>query len=195
MTPNQSDSRTDPWSAFGVGVLGGVIGGLSLLSFAGILAVALIAIVGGFGLRPRPFGAAGVLGGWATTWLIVLAGAQARCTAPCTTDVTPWVTFALGLAAIGGAVLVVAIARPRWATQAAHAGGTLVAGTPVRIGTAVLLGVIAGAYASTLLMFGWATTVLIWLWFAWRHRGPDRLREIVWLTATAAVTFAALVPR
>lgn len=56
-----SHTHTDPWAAFGVGVLGGVVGGLSLLSFAGIFAVALIAILGGIAVRPRPFGAAGVV--------------------------------------------------------------------------------------------------------------------------------------
>jgi hypothetical protein len=195
MASDRAYAHSDSWTAFGVGVLGGVVGGLSLLSFAGILAVALIAIVGGFGLRPRPFGAAGVLLGWATTWVIVLAGAQARCSSPCGTDITPWVAFATGLATIGTGLLVVGIARPAWASEAARVGGRWLTSRSVRIGIAILLGAIAGLYASTLLIFGWATSIPIWLWFAWRHRKQDRRTEIIWLTAAAAVTFVALVPR
>jgi hypothetical protein len=71
-----SSTRPDPWTAFGIGAIGGVIGVLSILSFAGIFAVGLIALLGGVALRPRPFGAAGVLIGWAATWIAVLAAAQ-----------------------------------------------------------------------------------------------------------------------
>jgi hypothetical protein len=195
MTPNRTDSHTDSRTAFGVGVLGGVVGGLSLLSFAGILAVALIAIVGGFGLRPRPFGAAGVLVGWAATWVIVLTRAQAQCSAPCITDIGPWLVFAVGLSAVGGALLLVGITEPHCAAVAARVGGIWLNSPPIRISVAVVLGAIAGLYASTLFVFGLASTAVIWLWFAWRHRNPDRRIEIVWLTATAIVTFMALAPR
>jgi hypothetical protein len=195
MTPNRTETQPDAWTAFGVGVLGGVVGGLSLLSFAGILAIALIAIVGGLGLRPRPFGGAGVMLGWATTWMVVLSAAQGRCDSPCRTDITPWVVFALGLAVIGAGLLVVGIIQPAGATEAARAAGMLLSWRPVRIGTAILLGAIAGRYAASLLLFGWATAVPIWLWFAWRHRNPDRRAEIAWLSAAAIMTFAALAPR
>jgi hypothetical protein len=195
MAPNRTETQPDAWAAFGVGVLGGVVGGLSLLSFAGILAVALIAVVGGFGLRPRPFGGAGVMLGWATTWIVVLSAAQGRCDSPCGTDITPWVVFALGLAVIGAGLLVVGIIQPAGAAEAARAAGTLLRWRPVRIGTAILLGAIAGRYAASLLLFGWATAVPIWLWFTWRHRNPDRRAEIAWLTVAAIVTFAALAPR
>jgi hypothetical protein len=197
MIRDETDTHSDAWTAFGVGVLGGVVGGLSLLSFAGILAVALIAIVGGFGLRPRPFGAAGVLLGWGASWLIVLAGAQTRCNpASCVEpDVTAWVAFALGLAAIGGALLVLGIGRPAWAGQAAHAGGAWLRWRPIRIAVAIILGAVAGLYAATLLIFGLATAVPIWLWFAWRHRSWDRRSEIVWLTGAAIGTFVGLMAR
>jgi hypothetical protein len=197
MTLDQRESHTDAWTAFGVGVLGGVVGGLSLISFAGTLAVALIAIVGGVGLRPRPFGAAGVLVGWGASWIILLAGAQARCDpASCVApNLAPWVAVALGLAAIGCAFIVVGLRRPAWAASAAQAGGAWLRRRPVRIGVAVVLGAVAGLYASTLLIPGWATAVPIWLWFAWRDRSPDRRAEIAWLTAAAIVMFVARVPR
>jgi len=103
----------DGWTAFGLGVLGGTLGGLSLLSFAGIFLIALIAIVGGLLLKPRPFGAAGVLVGWGTTWIIVLAGAQARCDpASCTgPDLTGWFVAGAVLILLGAAALVVGIRR------------------------------------------------------------------------------------
>ena len=105
----------DAWTAFGLGVLGGVIGGLSLLSFAGIFLIALIAIVGGVVVRPRPFGAAGVLIGWGVTWISLLAAAQSRCDpASCVApDLTPWVAAGIGLIAVGLVLLAVAIRRIR----------------------------------------------------------------------------------
>ncbi len=113
MVARRNPEHRDSWTAFGLGVLGGTIGGLSLLSFAGIFLVALIAIVGGLLLRPRPFGAAGVLCGWGVTTLIVLAGAQARCepgacTAP---DLTGWFVVAAGLIALGVLALIVGVRR------------------------------------------------------------------------------------
>jgi hypothetical protein len=195
MTPNRAGTKPDAWTALGVGLLGGVVGGLSLLSFAGILAVALIAIVGGLELRPRPFGGAGVLLGWAVTWIAVLGGVQRRCDSPCGTDITPWIVFALGLAVIGVGLLVVGIARPAGAIEATETVGRWLSWQPVRIGTAILLGAIAGRYAASLLLFGWATAVPILLWFAWRHRSWERRVEIVWLTAAAVLTFVAVFPR
>lgn len=197
MDPSRTSTHPDAWTAFGVGVLGGVVGGLSLMSFAGILAVALIAIVGGFGLRPRPFGAAGVLIGWGGSWAILLAGVQMRCDpASCVApNVTLWVAFAVGLVAIGGSLIVIGLRRPAWAGRAARIGGAWLNRGPFRIAVAMLLGAVAGLYASTLLIFGWATAVPIWVWFAWRHRSRGRRIETAWLTAAAVATFAALVPR
>jgi len=197
MTSAGAPAHDDTWTAFGVGVLGGVVGGLSLLSMAGVFAVALIALAGGFSLRPRPFGAAGVMIGWGVSWVIILAGAQARCDpASCVApDVMPWIAFAIGLAAIGGTLGVIGIRRPAWAGRTAQVGGAWLGRKPIRIAVAALLGAVAGLYASTLLIFGWATAVPIWLWFAWRHRSPDRRIEIAWLTAAAIATFVALVPR
>jgi hypothetical protein len=192
-----SHTHNDPWTAFGVGVLGGVIGGLSLISFAGIFAVALIAIFGGIGLRPRPFGAAGVLMGWGASWVILLAGALARCDpASCVApDLAPWAAFATGLAGAGGALIVIGLRQPGWARRVASTGGDWLRWQPVRIAAAVLLGAISGLYASALFLFGWITAALIWLWFAWRHRSPDRRGEIAWLALAAIVTFLLLVPR
>ena len=103
----------DSWTAFGLGVLGGTLGGLSLLSFAGIFLIALIAIVGGLLLKPRPFGAAGVLVGWGATWIIALAGAQARCDpGSCTgPDLTGWFVAGTVLILLGAIALVVGIRR------------------------------------------------------------------------------------
>jgi len=103
----------DAWTAFGLGVMGGVISGLSLLSFAGIFIVAIIAILAGFLVRPRPFGAAGVLIGWGVTWLSLLAGAQSRCDpASCEPpNLTPWIAIAVGLFASGALLLVIGIRR------------------------------------------------------------------------------------
>lgn len=193
MTP-PSHSHVDPWTAFGVGVLGGVIGGLSLLSFAGIFAVALIAILGGVALRPRPFGAAGVFIGWAATWALVLGAAQARCDpASCVgPDLAPWVAVSAVLALIGAALLLVGIRQPTWA---ADAGGKVGSLRSIRIASAVVLGVVAGMFASSLLIAGWATAIPIGLWFAWKRRDPGQRTEIAWFALAALATFVVLVWR
>lgn len=192
-----SHSHADPWTAFGVGVLGGVIGGLSLLSFAGIFAVALIAILGGVALRPRPFGAAGVLLGWAVTWGTLLAGAQARCDpASCVgTDLRAWAAFAAIMAVTGLVLLLVGVHRPSWAAGVADTGGRVGRLTAVRVAWAVLLGTFAGVFAASLLVPGWATAILIGLWFAWRRKAPRRRAEIALFAIAVTATFVALVPR
>jgi hypothetical protein len=101
----------DRWMAFGAGALGGVLGGLFVLSFGGWIfqAVALAAIGLGLFVRPRPFGAAGVLTGVGVTWIVLVLGANARCDpASCTgPDIAPWIVAAVGLVAAGvGALLV-----------------------------------------------------------------------------------------
>jgi uncharacterized membrane protein len=108
----------DAWTAFGLGVAGGSIAGMSLLSFAGIFLVAVIAIVGGVRLRPRPFGAAGVLMGWGATWLALLTATGSGCNdATCGTtnlnDLTPWFAAAVGIVALGSVVLLIGIRRVR----------------------------------------------------------------------------------
>jgi hypothetical protein len=189
--------HTDPWTAFGVGVLGGVIGGLSLFSFAGIFVVALIAIVGGMALRPRPFGAAGVLLGWAASWIIVLAGAQARCDpASCVApDLSPWLVLAAGIAAIGLGLLAIGIARPRWVHGATATARTVAQAPVVRRGVALLLGAVAGLFGASLLLPGWTTAVVLGGWFAWRNRTTGRRREVAWFVVAAIVTFVARMPR
>ena len=105
----------DGWTAFGLGVAGGVIAGLSLLSFAGIFLVAVIAIGGGVRLRPRPFGAAGVLFGWGATWVSLLAAASGCGDPTCGTgpDLTPWYMTAAALIALGSVLLVVGVRDAR----------------------------------------------------------------------------------
>jgi hypothetical protein len=187
----------DAWTAFGVGVLGGVIGGLSLLTFAGILAVALIAISGGLAVRPRPFGAAGVLVGWAVAWVLALGAAQARCDpGSCVgPDLTPWLTTAAILGVIGVVLLIVGIARPSWAPPLASAGARLASRRPIRLLWAVGIGYVAGWSASSLLFAGWATTIPLAIWFVWNHRGRGRRIEIAWFALAAIATFIVLVPR
>jgi len=194
---HSTEASHDAWTAFGVGVLGGVIGGLSLLSFAGILGVALIAISGGIGVRPRPFGAAGVFTGWAVAWVVALGAAQTRCDpASCVgPDLTPWLTFAAILAVVGVLLLLVGIARPRWTGRVAASGAEVARRRPIRIASAAAIGFVAGLYASSLLLAGWATTVTIALWFAWNHRRSGRRAEIGWFAVVGIVTFAILVPR
>jgi hypothetical protein len=181
----------DAWTAFGAGVLGGVVGGLSMLSFAGIFAVALIAILGGAALRPRPFGAAGVLLGWAAAWTLLFAGAQARCDpASCVgPSLAPW-SLAIALLAMTGLVLLVAGAtRATWLDAAAGAWRPLGSRRPFRVAPAVVLGLLAGAFASIPLIVGWFNAMAIGLWFAWRHRPPGRRIEIVWFALAAGVAF------
>lgn len=192
-----SHSQADPWTAFGLGVLGGVIGGLSLLSFAGLFAVALITILGGFAVRPPPFGAAGVLLGWAVSWVLVLAGAQARCDpASCVgSDLGPWMTIAVVLAMIGVVFLLVAVARPCWATLAADEVARVGSRRWIRISSAAVLGTVAGTFASSLVLAGWWTAIPIGLWFACKRRHRDRRGEIGWFTLAALAIFALLVPR
>jgi hypothetical protein len=95
------------------GVLGGLLGGLAMLSWAGIQPLGIIVLGVGSLLRPRPFGAAGILVGWGgVTWLL-LAGAQARCDpASCgAPDVTGWVVVAVGLIVLGAATLMLGFRR------------------------------------------------------------------------------------
>jgi len=103
----------DRWTAFGLGVLGGVLGGIAVLSWAGIQPLGIIGIGVGLLVRPRPFGAAGVLMGWGGMTLLLLAGAQARCDpASCgAPDVTAWVVVALGLVVLGAVALIVGLRR------------------------------------------------------------------------------------
>jgi hypothetical protein len=106
-------SSRNRWAAFALGGLGGVFGGVALLSWAGIQALGVIVIGIGILLRPRPFGAAGVLTGWGVVTLLLLAGARARCDpASCgAPDVTGWVLMAFGVVVLGVAALTVGLRR------------------------------------------------------------------------------------
>jgi hypothetical protein len=190
----RAEPRQDAWTAFGIGVVGGVIGGLSLLSVAGIFAVALIAILGGVAVRPRPFGASGVLLGWAACWTILFAGAQARCDpASCVgPDLTPWLAVIVSIALLGVILLAVEIARPAWSRRIAGTVGYLGRLRQVRTASALLLGGVAGLFAAPRFPPSLATTILIAVWFAWRHRPAGRRAEIAWFGLALAVVFVAL---
>jgi hypothetical protein len=106
-------SARDRWAALGLGVLGGLLGGIALPSWAGLQPLGIIVIGVGIALKPRPFGAAGVLLGWGGVTLLLLDGAQARCDpASCgAPDLTGWVAVAVGLVVIGAATLIVGLRR------------------------------------------------------------------------------------
>jgi hypothetical protein len=112
---SQPDHRGDPWTAFGLGVFGGVIAGLTLLSFAGLQPLGLAAILGAILVRPRPFGTAGVLLGTGAIWLILFAGAVARCDpSSCQSpDLMPWFAAAFVLMIGGATLLALAVHRRR----------------------------------------------------------------------------------
>lgn len=190
-----SHLRHDTWTTFGAGVLGGILGGLSMLSFAGIFAVALIAIVGGGSLRPRPFGAAGVLLGWAAAWAVLFAGAQSRCDpSTCTGPyLMPWL-LVTGLLALSGLVLLAAGATgATWLEAAARGWRTLRSRPAIRIAPAIILGLLAGIFASMPFVMGWLNAVAIALWFGWRHRATGRRDEVAWFALAGAVTFAVRI--
>jgi hypothetical protein len=127
----------------------------------------------------------------------LLLGAQARChPASCVDpDVTPWITVVGILAIAGASLLLTGIARPGWAARGAATVAVALDRRVVRFVSAGLLGFVAGVYASSLLLFGWATAIPIALWFAWRRREPDRRVEIGWFALAAVATFVAPVPR
>ena len=104
----------EPWLAFGLGIVGGFVAGLTLVSFAGVQLLGVIAVVGGIRVRPRPFGAAGLLLGTGLTWLILFVAASARCD-PLSCqgpDLSPWFVAAILLLMGGVALLAIAILRP-----------------------------------------------------------------------------------
>jgi len=113
--PHDSGHQRDAWTAFGVGVFGGVIAGVTLLSFAGLQAFGILALVVAIVIRPRPFGAAGALMGMAVSWLLLLGAATARCDpADCTgPDLTPWIAASVVVGVAGFVVLVSGARRRR----------------------------------------------------------------------------------
>lgn len=104
----------DAWTAFGLGVFGGVIAGPTLLSFAGLQPFGILAIVVAIAMRPRPFGAAGMLVGMGVTWGLLFARASTGCGASdCGFDPTPWYVAAAVVTAIGIVLLGLGIRRAR----------------------------------------------------------------------------------
>lgn len=107
MTASVPDDVGDPWTAFGLGVAGGVVAGLTLLSFAGLQPLGLIAVVGAAVVRPRPFAFAGVLISIAVTWAVLIVRGATSCgEPPCGMDATPWIVLTVGVGVAGLMVLV-----------------------------------------------------------------------------------------
>jgi hypothetical protein len=65
----------------------------------------------------------------------------------------------------------------------------------VRVAPAVILGLLAGVFAASLLLVGWLNAAAIGLWFAWRHRTEGRRWEIAWFAFAAGVAFATQMAR
>jgi hypothetical protein len=113
LTPVAAPGR-DAWTAFGLGVLGGVLAGFALLSWIGIGVLAIPLMIGGARLRPRPFGASGLFGGWGVTWFALLGSAQARCGPDCVApDLTPWLIVSASLLTASVILLAVGVRRVR----------------------------------------------------------------------------------
>jgi len=115
MNVEPQDHPRDAWPAFGLGIFAGVIAGLTLLSFAGLQVFGILALIVAIAIRPRPFGAAGAIIAVGVTWLVLFAGAAARCKPEsCTSlDVTPWIAASIAILAFGVGLLGVGIRRAR----------------------------------------------------------------------------------
>lgn len=195
-TPSSIDQQPDAWTAFGLGVLGGVAGGLLLTSLGAILlAPVILVFAGGFALRP-PFGAAGILGGWGATWISLLLAAQARCdpTSCSGPDLTPWVTFGGGLLAASIGLLVIGVRRPPWAIRVARAAGASGASRWLRAVRAAVIGFAVGLATGTFWTGGWAIGALVALLFVMTRRAAGRRVEMLWfgLGILSAVALLAL---
>lgn len=193
--PASTDRHPDAWTAFGLGVLGGVAGGLLLTSLGTILlAPVVLVFAGGFAIRP-PFGAAGILGGWGATWIALLVAAQARCdpTSCVGPDLTPWLTFGGGLVAVSVGLLLIGVLRPPWAIRVARAAGASGASRWLRAVGAVIIGLAVGLAVGAF----WTSSVigaLVALLFVMTRRSAGRRVEILWfgLGILGAVALLAL---
>lgn len=182
-TPSSTDRHPDAWTAFGLGVLGGVAGGLLLTSLGAILlAPVVLVFAGGFALRP-PFGAAGILGGWGATWIALLVAAQARCDpASCAgPDLTPWLTFGGGLIAASLGLIVIGVRRPPWAIRVVRAARASGASSWLRAVRAALIGFAVGLATGTFWAGGWVIGALVALLFVMTRRAAGRRLEMLWL--------------
>ena len=181
-TPSSTDHQPDAWTAFGLGVLGGVVGGLLLTSLGAILLAPIILVfAGGFALRP-PFGAAGILGGWGTTWIALLVAAQAHCdpTSCSGGDLTPWTMFGGGLLAASIGLLLIGVRRPPWAIRVVRAARSSGAAIWLRAVRAALIGFAVGLATGTPWAGGWAIGALVALLFVMTRRAAGRRVEILW---------------
>lgn len=192
-----SDPHPEAWTAFGLGVIGGVIGGLLLLSLGAILLPGVVLVfAGGLTLRP-PFGAAGILAGWGATWIALLVTAQLRCDpASCIgPDLTPWLTFGGALIALSGGLIVIGVRRPRWVQRVARAVRASGASRWFRAAGAAVIGLAAGFAIGTFWTGGWLIGTLVSVLFVWTRRAPRRRVEIVWFGLGVAGPLALVALR
>ena len=115
------DREPDAWTAFGLGVAGGVVAGLALLSFAGLQPLGVLAVAGAILVRPRPFALAGLLMSVAMTWTILIVRGSTACgEPPCGMDATPWIAVSAGIGLVGVVLLGSGIRRRRLAGSVAR---------------------------------------------------------------------------
>jgi hypothetical protein len=88
-----------------VGLIGGGLGGLILLSWGvGLPWLGAVAIAVGAAAPPRPVGAIGALIGWGGTWLALFVGLRVNCTADPScyaSDSASWIVASIGILVVG----------------------------------------------------------------------------------------------
>jgi hypothetical protein len=111
---NSEGHPGDSWTAFGLGVFGGVISGLTLLSFVGLQVFGILAIACTALIRPRAFALSGLLIGIAVTWTtVIIQGATGCGEPPCGMDATLLVAATAVILVIGVGLLGIGIRRAR----------------------------------------------------------------------------------
>jgi hypothetical protein len=108
--------RARPVAGLLLGLIAGVLGGVLTLTWAvPVPGIGLLPLAVGLLAPPRPFGAAGMLIGWGSTWAALFLRADAACDpGSCQgPDITPWLLVATLLIGAGVGLLAIAIVRSR----------------------------------------------------------------------------------
>jgi hypothetical protein len=104
----------DAWTAFGLGVFGGVIAGLTLLSFVGLQVFGILAIACTALIRPHAFAISGLLISIAVTWTTLMIQGATRCgEPPCGMDATLLVVPTALILVTGVGLLGIGVRRAR----------------------------------------------------------------------------------